>query len=110
MAGWPARAGPALAGDPREWTRIASDLRGLMDVGELKPDARVSITRESRARRAGRKTVARALQALAAEGRLRLFPGHGYVVVGWCPSCEYQFGSAAHREACGGDDTDLARQ
>jgi hypothetical protein len=91
--------------DPRKWTRIAGDLRDQMDAGELKPDARVSIAQESRARGASRTTVAMALKALAAEGRLKRFPGHGCVVVGRCPSCERQFASAGHGQARGATAT-----
>jgi DNA-binding GntR family transcriptional regulator len=90
-----------MTDDPRKWVQTADDLRAKMDAGELKPDARVSARHESQARGVHRATVARALQALAAEGRLRRYPGHGYVVVGWCPACQYQYASDAHKRACG---------
>lgn len=90
-----------MTDDPRKWVRIADDLRRRMDVGELKPDARVSIKRESQAGGVAKSTVAKAVRLLAGEGRLRLYPGHGYIVVGWCPTCEFQYASDAHKQVCG---------
>jgi DNA-binding GntR family transcriptional regulator len=88
-------------GDPRKWVQVADYLRAQMDAGELKPGVRVSLKNESRTHGVGRDTVASALQALAAERRLKRFPGYGYIVAGWCPSCEDQFTSTAHRDSCG---------
>lgn len=72
-----------------------------MDAGELEPDARVSNRYESQARNVAKQAVARALQALAAEGRFKRFLGHGYIVMGWCPSCRYQYTSDGHKQTCG---------
>ena len=71
-----------MTDDPRKWVQIANDVRDRINAGQLKPHDRVSVKYESQARETTRETAAKALQALAAEGRLKLFPGHGYVVVG----------------------------
>lgn len=68
--------------DPRKLVQIADYLRRQIDAGELKPDTRVSIRDVAIARGVSRKTATRAVHALAAEGRLKRFPGYGYVVAG----------------------------
>ena len=37
-----------------------------------------------------------ALQALAGEGRLKRYSGHGHIVAVWCPLREYQCASDVH--------------
>jgi GntR family transcriptional regulator len=66
--------------DPRKWVQVADSLRAQIDAGELKPGDRVSIRNESRKRAVNKQTVTKAARELAAEGRLLLFPGHGYIV------------------------------
>jgi len=77
--------------DPRRWVQIVNDLRSRIDAGELKRYDRISVAYESQARGVSKETVAKALRALVAEGRLVRFPGHGYLVVG-------QPGHAAERD------------
>jgi GntR family transcriptional regulator len=66
--------------DPRKWVQVADSLRAQMDAGQLKPGDRVSIRGESRQRGVTKQTVTKAARELAAEGRLSLFPGYGYLV------------------------------
>jgi len=66
--------------DPRVWVRIAVSLRLRMDAGTLKPGDRPSITYECAEWGVARQTAARAMKHLEAEGRLKRWPGLGYVV------------------------------
>ena len=71
-----------MTDDPRKWVQVASDLRARIDAGDLKPQDRVGTRYEMQARGLSKNTVRKALRALEAEGRLKRFPGHGYVVWG----------------------------
>ena len=82
--------------DTRPWDLIADRIRARVDAGELKPDDQVLIADEARSWNVPRKTAALALRAAARDGRVRLYPGHGYIVVGWCPDCLYHHDSHAH--------------
>jgi hypothetical protein len=82
------------------WALIADRIRARVDAGELKPDDQVFIADEARSWNVTRKTAALALRAVARDGRLRLYPGHGYIVVGWCPDCLYHHDSDAHETSC----------
>ena len=70
-----------MTDDPRKWVQIASWLREQIETGQLEPHTPVFIGDESRAWKVSRDTVSKALHALEEEGRLRRFPGHGYIVV-----------------------------
>ena len=85
---------------PCPWALIAGRIRARVDVGELKPDDQVLIADEARSWNVPRKTAALGLRAAARDGRLRLYPGHGYIVVGWCPDCLYHHDSHAHERSC----------
>ena len=89
-----------MTDDPRKWVQVADYLRRQIDAGQLEPDTRVSIPKLARERGVSKETVTRAVHALTDEGRLRRFPGHGYIVVRQCPSCQHQYGSDAHKKAC----------
>jgi DNA-binding transcriptional MocR family regulator len=67
--------------DPRQWVQIASDLRRRMDDGTLSPDEQPSITYECGKWGVARQTVAKAMLLLEREGRLKRYPGIGYVVL-----------------------------
>jgi hypothetical protein len=86
--------------DACPWALIADSIRARVDAGELKPDDQVLIADEARSWNVTRKTAARALRAAARDGRLRLYPGYGYIVVGWCPGCHYHHDSDAHETSC----------
>jgi DNA-binding GntR family transcriptional regulator len=66
--------------DPRIYRQIIKDLRSRMDLMTVKPGAAVSITYLSQEWATSRPTVAKALQHLEREGRLRRYPGLGYQV------------------------------
>ena len=82
------------------WALIADRIRARVDAGELKPHDQVLIADEARSWNVPRKTAALALRAAARDGRLRLYPGYGYIVVGWCPGCPYHHDSHAHETSC----------
>lgn len=75
-----------MTDDPRKWVQVADYLRTQIDGGQLKPDTRVTVMKLARERGVSKKTATTAVRALTDEGRLRRFPGYGYVVVRWCPS------------------------
>ena len=93
-------ATPTLEDGACPWALIADRIRARVDAGELKPDDQVLIADEARSWNVPRKTAALALRAVARDGRLRLYPGHGYIVVGWCPDCLYHHDSHAHEASC----------
>lgn len=68
--------------DPVKWRRLAAELRGRIESGELKPGASApSITELVNEGHANaRQTCAKALRALAEEGLLIRYPGLGYYV------------------------------
>ena len=68
--------------DPRKYMQVASALRARIDAGELKRQDRVATQYEMQARGLSKSTVLKALRLLEAEGRLKRFPGHGYIVMG----------------------------
>jgi DNA-binding GntR family transcriptional regulator len=67
--------------DPRQWVQIARDLRRRMGDGTLSHDDRPSITYECGKWGVSRQTVAKAMVLLEREGRLKRYPGIGYVVL-----------------------------
>lgn len=77
MEGW-----HTMTDDPRKWVQIIDDLRSRIDDGKLQKYDLISITYEEQARGVSRPTIRKALQKLEAEGRVRRYPGHGYVVLG----------------------------
>lgn len=82
------------------WEQVAAGIRDRIEAGDLKPDEPVRIREQAAAWQASRHAATRAVRALAAEGHLRRYPGHGYIVVGWCPTCLYRAASDACKQAC----------
>jgi len=72
--------------DPRRWVQIARDLRQRMDNRTLNPDDRPSITYECGKWGIARQTVAKAMRQLEREGRLKRYPGVGYIVLPRSPA------------------------
>jgi DNA-binding GntR family transcriptional regulator len=69
--------------DPRVYVRIAADLRGRIESGELQPGQPVpSITSLCQEWGVARETAAHALRVLEGEGLVRRYPGRGYYVTG----------------------------
>jgi DNA-binding GntR family transcriptional regulator len=68
--------------DPRRYIRIAAAVRRQVDDGTLKPRDTVPIAALTREHGVSRKTAAKALGVLEAEGRLKRYPGLGYTVQG----------------------------
>jgi DNA-binding GntR family transcriptional regulator len=67
--------------DPRIYLRIAADIRGRIEAGDLKTGQPVpSITTLCQTWGVARETAAHALQVLEAEGVVRRYPGRGYYV------------------------------
>lgn len=68
--------------NPRTWQRLASDLRGAIERGELKPGAPAPSIAAlvQNGRSASRETCARALRSLADSGALIRRPGLGYFI------------------------------
>jgi Bacterial regulatory proteins, gntR family len=67
--------------DPRAYVRIAADLRGKIESGELAPGTPVpSITTLVQEHGVARQTAAKALRMLETEGLVRRVPGLGYYV------------------------------
>jgi DNA-binding GntR family transcriptional regulator len=65
----------------RLWEQLACSVRQQVDDGTLKPGDLVVIGRLLREHGLKtRETAGRALRLLEREGRLRQFPGYGYVV------------------------------
>lgn len=65
-----------------KWPRVAEEVRGRIADGTLKPGAVASIAVIGPELGVKRKTVAKALVSLEAEGLLERRPGVGYVVLG----------------------------
>jgi EmrB/QacA subfamily drug resistance transporter len=69
------------ANDSAKYSRLAAEIRTWLDSGMFEPGEAVpSITDLAAERAWSRQTCARALQALAREGRLTFYPGLGYHV------------------------------
>ena len=67
--------------DPRLYVRIAGDIRGRIESGELEPGQPApSITSLSQQWEVARETAAHALGLLESEGLVRRYPGRGYYV------------------------------
>jgi DNA-binding GntR family transcriptional regulator len=69
--------------DPRIYLRIAAEIRGRIEAGDLKAGQPVpSITTLCQEWGVARETASHALQVLEAEGLVRRYPGRGYYVTG----------------------------
>jgi GntR family histidine utilization transcriptional repressor len=69
--------------DPREYMRVAADLRRDINEGTYKPGKPVpSITALARQYGHARQTCAKAMRLLVDENRLIRYPGLGYYVTG----------------------------
>lgn len=65
--------------EPRRYRQIARVIRQRMEEGEIKPGDTVRITALAQEFTVASETATRALAALADDGWLRHYPGHGYV-------------------------------
>jgi DNA-binding GntR family transcriptional regulator len=69
--------------DPTKYKRLTAEIRAWLDTGVFQPGEPVpSITDLVTQRGWSRQTCARAMQALAEEGRLKFYVGLGYYVSG----------------------------
>jgi DNA-binding GntR family transcriptional regulator len=67
--------------DPRKYRKTQASIRELIISGEIARGATApSITELTRDWNCARLTAAKALQALAADGLVAMFPGVGYLV------------------------------
>jgi GntR family transcriptional regulator len=67
--------------DPRAYVRLASELRGRIESGELEPGKPApSITTLAQEHGIARQTAAKALRMLESEGLVVRYPGLGYFV------------------------------
>ena len=66
--------------DPRSYMKIAESVRRMINTGDLKPGDPVPIGDLSNEHGMARQTVSKGLALLCEEGRLKRWPGHGYIV------------------------------
>jgi DNA-binding GntR family transcriptional regulator len=66
--------------EPRLYMQVAEVVRRRIDCGHLKPGDTVSITDLRKEYGISRQTGGKGLSLLCKEGRLKLWPGHGYTV------------------------------
>lgn len=66
--------------EPRLYIQLAEVVRRKIEGGQLKPGDPVSITNLTKEYGIARQTVSKGLSLLCEEGRLKLWPGHGYNV------------------------------
>jgi DNA-binding transcriptional regulator YhcF (GntR family) len=66
--------------EPRSYIRIADLVRRKIEDGELKPGDTVRVASLAEEFGVTRPTVGRGLGLLVEEGRLKRWPGHGYII------------------------------